>query len=269
MFGCGRRFQAPPAVNQLFPSARTADLLEDGETLDSDDDSLPSVKQMPASSKRAKRAIDLTGDDDGDGEGGDGNFTEVSWLRTTRTVRHLMRLIPPSLIDRTRVAGQLHSPFTALSDKVTGTYCRRPHNAIYGGHTWQEENTAHFVKAMLHTYLPSCEVGSWIPYILSRGWSKKVLIFGPSNALVHPVIPAVLLKAEYSRLPRVWFLQGTGDPWGEKMESLTEGHRPRMFIRAKSVLYGNPSEDEYQSQLQGPCIGRGMWIHGRLAAAET
>jgi hypothetical protein len=129
--------------------------------------------------------------------------------------------------------------------------------------------TAHFMKAMLHTYLPSCEAGSWIPFILSPGWSKKVLILGPSNALVRPVIPAALLKAEYSRLPRVWLLQDTGDPWDEKMESLTEGQRPRMFIRAKSVLYGNPSEDEYQSQLQGPRIGRGMWIHGRLAAAET
>src|SRR5437588_10571102 len=68
------------------------------------------VKQILASSKRAKRLIDLTGDDDNDGEGGDGDFTEVSWLRTTRTARHLVRLIPSSLIDRIRVAGQLHSP---------------------------------------------------------------------------------------------------------------------------------------------------------------
>ena len=83
MFGCaarfdlyaspmnGHRFQAPPAVGQLLPS----DLSEDGETLDSDDDGLPSVKQILASSKRAKRVIDLIGDD---GEGGDGDFTEVS-----------------------------------------------------------------------------------------------------------------------------------------------------------------------------------------------
>jgi len=49
----GRRFQAPPAVGQLLPSARTADLSEDGETLDSDvNDDLPSVKQILASSKR-------------------------------------------------------------------------------------------------------------------------------------------------------------------------------------------------------------------------
>jgi hypothetical protein len=50
MFGCaarfdlsappmnGRRFQAASAVGQLLTSARTADLPEDGETLDSDDD---------------------------------------------------------------------------------------------------------------------------------------------------------------------------------------------------------------------------------------
>ena len=159
MFGCAARFdlsapptngrfQAPPAVGELLPSARTANLSEDGEALDSDDDDdddddddLPSVKQILASSKRAKRVIDLTGDDDDDGEGGDSDFTEVSWLRTTRTARHLVRLIPPSLIDRIRIAGQLCSPYTALSDKVTGTYCRRPRNVVYGGHTWQEEKS--------------------------------------------------------------------------------------------------------------------------------
>ena len=95
---------------------------KDGETLDSDDDGLPSVKQILASSKWAKRVIDLTGDYDDDGEGGDGDFTEVSWLRTTRTARHLVRLIPPSLIDRLQVAGQLRSPYTALFAKVTGTH---------------------------------------------------------------------------------------------------------------------------------------------------
>jgi hypothetical protein len=148
MFGCaagfnlsappmnGRRFQAPPAADQLLPSARTADLSEDGETLDSDDDDdLPSVKHILASSKRAKRVIDLTGDDDDDGEGGDGDFTEVSWLR------HLIKLISPSLIDSIQVAGQLRSPFTALSAGVIGTHCRRPHNVVCGGHTWQEEKS--------------------------------------------------------------------------------------------------------------------------------
>jgi hypothetical protein len=73
--------------------------------LDSDDDDLLSVKQILASSKRAKRVIDLTGDYDDDRESGDGDFTEVSWLRTTRTARYLVRLIPPSFIDRIRVAG--------------------------------------------------------------------------------------------------------------------------------------------------------------------
>jgi hypothetical protein len=99
------------------------------------------VKQILASSKRAKRVTDLTGNDGDDGEGGDGDFTEVSWLRTTRTARHLVRLIPPSLIDRIRITGQLRSPYTALSDKVTGTHCRRPHNVVYSGHTWQQEKS--------------------------------------------------------------------------------------------------------------------------------
>jgi hypothetical protein len=112
MFGCaarfdlsappmnGRRFQAPQAVGQLLPSARTADLPEDGETLDSDDDGLPSVKQILASSKRAKRVIDLTGDDDDDGEGGDGDFTEVSWLRTSNQFPKVTFERPRSLAQR-------------------------------------------------------------------------------------------------------------------------------------------------------------------------
>jgi hypothetical protein len=54
---------------ETLPSARTVDLSEDGEILDSDDDDLPSVKQILASSKRAKLAVDLTGDDDDDREG--------------------------------------------------------------------------------------------------------------------------------------------------------------------------------------------------------
>jgi hypothetical protein len=140
----GRGFQAPPAVGQSLLPAYTAQLSEDGEIFNSendDDDDLPSVKQILASSKRAKRVIDLTGNDGDDGEGGDGDFTEVSWLRTTRTARHLMRLIPPSLIDRIRIAGQLRSPYTALSDKVTGTHCRRPRNVVYSGHTWQQEKS--------------------------------------------------------------------------------------------------------------------------------
>lgn len=113
------------------------------------------------------------------------------------------------------------------------------------------------MKAMLSTYLPKVEAARWIPYIHTRGWSKKVLIFGPSDALIHPVIPLALLKAEYSRLPRVWLLQDTRDPLGEK-----------MFIRAKSVLFGNISNGEYQAQVKSSHIGRGMWIHGRTAAID-
>jgi hypothetical protein len=129
------RFQVP-AAGQLLPSARTTDLSKDREIFDSDDDDdndLPSVKQILASSKRPKQVIDLTGDDDDDDrEGDDGDFIEVSRLRTTRTARQLVRLILPSLIDRIQVADQLRSPFTALS----GTHRRRPHTVVYSGHTW-------------------------------------------------------------------------------------------------------------------------------------
>ena len=65
------RFQVPPAASQLLPSARTADLSKDREIFDSDDDDdndLPSVKQILASSKWPKQVIDLTGDDDDDRE---------------------------------------------------------------------------------------------------------------------------------------------------------------------------------------------------------
>jgi hypothetical protein len=90
------------------------------------------VKQILAFLKRAKRIINLTGDDK---EGGDGDFTEVSWLRTTRTARYLMKLIS-LFIDRIRVAGQLRFSYTALSDKVFSIYYRRSRNVVYGGHTW-------------------------------------------------------------------------------------------------------------------------------------
>jgi hypothetical protein len=79
-----------------------AHISEDREIFDfenDDDDDLPSVKQILASSKRPKWAVDLTGDDDDDRDGDDSDFTKVSWLGTTRTARHLVRLIPPS-IDR-------------------------------------------------------------------------------------------------------------------------------------------------------------------------
>jgi hypothetical protein len=138
----GRGFQAAPAVGQSLLPAYIAQLSEDGETFNSenDDDDLPFVKQILASLKRAKWVVNLTSDDDDDREGDDSDFTKVSWLRTTRTARHLIRLIPPS-IDRIQVADQLHSPSTALSAKVISIYCRRPHNVVYSGHTWQEEKS--------------------------------------------------------------------------------------------------------------------------------
>jgi hypothetical protein len=137
-----RGFQAPSAVSESLPSARTADLSEDGEVLDSnddDDDDLRSVKQILASSKRAKRVIDLTGDDDDDGEGGDGDFTGVSWLRNTRMARHRVTLTLPSLTDRIQATDQLSFPSIVLSAKLTGTHGRPPPNVVYSGHTWQEE----------------------------------------------------------------------------------------------------------------------------------
>ena len=81
-----------------------------------------------------KRVIDFTSDYNDDKEGGNGDFIEINWLRTTRTARQLVRLIPLSLIDRIQVADQLRSPFTALSAKITGTHRRRPHN-VDSGHT--------------------------------------------------------------------------------------------------------------------------------------
>ena len=59
----GRRFQASPAVGQSLPPACVAEPSEDGEIFDSDDDDLPSVRRILASSKQV---IDLTRDDDGD-----------------------------------------------------------------------------------------------------------------------------------------------------------------------------------------------------------
>jgi hypothetical protein len=81
------RFQVPPAAGQLLPSARTVDLSEDGGIFDSDDDDdLSSMKQIPTSSKQVTGMVDLTGDDDDDDrEGDDGDFIEISWLRTAQT----------------------------------------------------------------------------------------------------------------------------------------------------------------------------------------
>ena len=44
-------FKRPRAVGKLLPSARTADLSEDGEIFDSGDDDLPSLRQISASSR--------------------------------------------------------------------------------------------------------------------------------------------------------------------------------------------------------------------------
>jgi hypothetical protein len=78
--------------------------------------------------------VDFINDDDDDREGDDGDFIEINWLRTTRTARQLVRLIPLSLIDRIQVADQLRSPFTAVSTKIIGTHHQRPHNVVNNGH---------------------------------------------------------------------------------------------------------------------------------------
>jgi hypothetical protein len=92
------------------------------EIFDSDDDDndLPFVKQILASSKRLKQVIDLTGDDDDDREGDDGDFVKP---------------VPPSLIGRIQVTDQFRSPFTALSAKITATHRQRPDTVVHSGHT--------------------------------------------------------------------------------------------------------------------------------------
>ena len=51
--------------------------------------------QILASLKCSKRVINLARSGDGDSEGDDGDLTEVSWPRTTRTARHRVRLTAP------------------------------------------------------------------------------------------------------------------------------------------------------------------------------
>jgi hypothetical protein len=61
----GGRFQAPPAVGQSLPPACAAELSEDGEIFDSDDDDLPSMRQILALSKRVTEVVDPICDNDG------------------------------------------------------------------------------------------------------------------------------------------------------------------------------------------------------------
>ena len=70
-----RRFQGHLAAGQSLSSGCTAGPSEEAEMSDSDDDDLPSVREIIA---RSKSTIDLTLDDDGDDSAGDENAIGVS-----------------------------------------------------------------------------------------------------------------------------------------------------------------------------------------------
>jgi hypothetical protein len=127
------RFLPAPTPSQFLSPGRMANLYDDGESSDSDDGGLPSVRKIVAHA-RQKVVIDLTLDDDeGDGDGDDA--TEVSWQRNTRTPQR-MRLILLSRIDRLRTIDRLPSLPPVLAER---THHRRSHNAVHSGHTWQKE----------------------------------------------------------------------------------------------------------------------------------
>jgi hypothetical protein len=117
----GGPFRAPPAIGQPLSPTRAAELSEDGEIFDSDDDGdLPTLRQILGSPKQVIEVIDLTCDGDGDSEGDDGNYTEVSWLRYARTAQHRVTLTS-TLLNRPH-PGRRPTPLTptALSIKITG-----------------------------------------------------------------------------------------------------------------------------------------------------
>ena len=137
-----RRFQTPPVVGQPLPLACAAELSEDGEIFDSDDDDLPSVRQILASLKRAIEVIDLTCNDDGDSEDDNGNHTEVSCLRYSRTARYHVTLISPPL-DRP-LPGHRPTPFPPYRPLCQTHLYTQPttsQHRLYSGHAWWEETT--------------------------------------------------------------------------------------------------------------------------------
>jgi hypothetical protein len=75
----GHRFRGAPAMGRFL--SPEVNLSEDREISDSDDDSLPSVREILAG-LRQKEVIDLTADDDdGDGDSDEEDVVEVSGLR--------------------------------------------------------------------------------------------------------------------------------------------------------------------------------------------
>jgi hypothetical protein len=115
-------FQSLSAASQSLLSGCAVDLSEKAEMSESDDDDLPSVREIIA---RSKQVIDLTFDDNDDSDGDD--TIEVSWLRITGIARHSLKLIPPTLIGCIQLA------------KVTRRRRRRPHNVAHSGHTYWED----------------------------------------------------------------------------------------------------------------------------------
>jgi hypothetical protein len=109
------RFQGLSAASQSLPSGCSVDPSEKAEKSDSDDDDLPSVREIIA---HPERVIDLTLDDNDDSDGNN-NTIEVSWLRIIRTARHSVTLIPPTLIDHIQLTDLPPSRPTILVAKVT------------------------------------------------------------------------------------------------------------------------------------------------------
>ena|SRR2546423_6014486 len=77
----GYRFRGAPVIDRFFSPGYKVNLSENREISDSDDDSLPSVREILARLEQ-KEVIDLTADDDDGGVDGDEeDVIEVSGLR--------------------------------------------------------------------------------------------------------------------------------------------------------------------------------------------
>jgi hypothetical protein len=122
-----------------------AEPLEDGEIFDSDDDDLPTLRQILGPLELPKQVVEMINlTCDGDGDSGRRRQSYRGKLAQIHSdAHHRVTLTSPSLTDHFRVADQLPLPPTVLSAKLTGVHSRRPHNVIYSGYTWQEETPFH------------------------------------------------------------------------------------------------------------------------------